>query len=121
MIYGKRRIKEIIRMKKYLHNNLFTFTLISKYYYSSKKRKNWSLLMKIYNIKYTTSHIICLLHRWGFDKKALMKRLNQANLCEPPESWKITSYQNFKAVADEIAFSVPAFFLISTTYPAPGD
>ena len=83
----KRRIKEIIRMKKYLHNNLFTFTLKDIYYYIQlQEEKNWSHLMKIYNIKYTTSHIICLFHRWGFDKKALMKRLNQVNLCEPPES-----------------------------------
>ena len=29
----KRRNKEIIRMKKYLHNNLFTFTLKDIYYY----------------------------------------------------------------------------------------
>ena len=32
-VIEKRRIKEIIRMKKYLHNNLFTFRLKDIYYY----------------------------------------------------------------------------------------
>ena len=56
----KRRIKEIIRMKKYLHNNLFTFTLKDIYYYiqlqEEKKLEHFENLQhKIYFYLATSS------------------------------------------------------------------